>query len=125
MSKPPGPITRSLLAPTDGLARSVNRNGAGANSSATAAAGPVPERTLVVVLGDDLAAEFPLDQRRAREVGHGRRGRHVLVTRVKVLVIRGWGRRQRWQVAAAARARTPERVRASAPAVRRRARRLA
>src|SRR3984885_603251 len=70
----------------------------------------------VLVLGDDLGAKLPLDQGHAGEVVHRRRGRHVLVVRVKVLVVRWRGRRERWHVAAAHDG-TPDRVRASALAV--------
>src|ERR1700729_1504829 len=65
----------------------------------------------VLVLGDDLGAKLSLDQGHAGEVVHRRRGRHVLVVRVKILVI-GWrGRRERRRLTAAAHDGTPERVR--------------
>src|ERR1700753_2835250 len=97
MSKPPGPITRSLLGLTDGLAR----------SPATVPADPgtggigVADGPSVLVLGDDLGAKFPLHEGHAGELVHRRRGRHVLIVGVKILIVRRRGRRQRRQVPAA------------------------
>src|SRR5487761_268766 len=87
MSKPPGPITRSLLALTDALARSFH--------SATPGD---PERS-VVELGDDLTAEFPLDQGHAGEFVRHRDG-HALVVGIKVLAVVGC-RRQRHRITTA------------------------